>query len=343
MILVCNDEVPMLPSRRDLLVTASAALALHSVAAEGASAGGISGQVKALFESLPGTHTLKFWAPSTSTTSEVLVETRSNLRIFIASAFKAYVLAARLKALDSPDVVERLRANKLALNESIWSLGSEIFSPPDLSGLVSERTAAEAMIMHSDNTATDMMLLATGPANVRQFIASLGLVHTQIPDSTRILAAYLLGLPNYLTATYAEVLQAFENGSPLVNPFLNNVETMASSASDLVKLYSTTLPDGFFDNPETTNEYRRVLALADGVFEAVPLGVSGFAKTGYADFPGFHVRSNAGAMTFDGKWVYFAGVFNWDTAELHDDETVAEWKAALKSALELIYQHLSAG
>src|ERR1700677_2105621 len=172
MILVCNDEVPMIASRRHLLVAAPAVLALPSVAAEGASAGGISGQVKALFESLPGTHTLKFWAPSTSTTSEVLVETRSNLRIFIASAFKAYVLAARLKALDSPDVVERLRANKLALNESIWSLGSEIFSPPDLSGLVSDGTAAEAMIMHSDNTATDMMLLATGPANVRQFIAS---------------------------------------------------------------------------------------------------------------------------------------------------------------------------
>ena len=66
----------MIPSRRHLLVAAPAALALHSAADEGAAAGGISGQVKALFESLPGTHTLKFWAPSTATTSEVLVETR---------------------------------------------------------------------------------------------------------------------------------------------------------------------------------------------------------------------------------------------------------------------------
>lgn len=66
----------MIPSRRDLLVTAPAALALHSVAAGAASADSISGQVKALFESLPGTHTLKFWAPSTPTTSELLVETR---------------------------------------------------------------------------------------------------------------------------------------------------------------------------------------------------------------------------------------------------------------------------
>ena len=46
----------MILSRRDLLVTASAALALHSVAARAASASSISEQVKALFESLPGTH-----------------------------------------------------------------------------------------------------------------------------------------------------------------------------------------------------------------------------------------------------------------------------------------------
>jgi beta-lactamase class A len=298
-------------------------------------------RIKALFKALPGTHTLKFWAPSTSATEELLVEVRPDLRIFVASAFKAYVLAARLKALDSTDIVERLRTNKLALDESIWSLGSEIFSPPDLSGLVSERTAAEAMIMHSDNTGTDMMLKATGADTVRQFIASLGLMHTQIPDSTRILAAYVLGFPNYMTATYAEVLQAFERGSPIVNPFLNDVETMASSAADFVKFYSTALPDGFFENPETTREFRRVLALADGVFEAVPPGVSGFAKTGYADFPGFHVRSNAGAMTFQGKWVYYAGVINWDAAELHDEDAVSEWKGALKAALQLIYEHLS--
>jgi beta-lactamase class A len=331
----------MIPSRRALLAMAPAALTLATVAARGAPATNISGQIKALFASLPGIHTLQFWAPPTPMTEELLVQTRPGLRIFVASAFKSYVLAARLKALDSREVVERLRTNKLALDESIWSLGSEIFSPPDLSGLVSERTAAEAMIMHSDNTGTDMMLKATGPGSVRQFIASLDLRHTQIPDSTRILAAYVLGFPNYMTATYAEVLQAFERGAPIVNPFLNDVETMASSAADFVRFYSTTLQDGFFENPETTHEFRRILSLADGVFEAVPLGVHGFAKTGYADFPGFHVRSNAGAMTFDGKWVYFAGVINWDTAELHDERTVAEWKGALRAALQLIYEHLS--
>ena len=37
-----------------------------------------------------------------------------------------------------------------------------MFNPPNLSGLVSQRTALEAMIMHSDNTATDMSMKQVG-------------------------------------------------------------------------------------------------------------------------------------------------------------------------------------
>ena len=329
----------MTPSRRALLTAASLTMTL---ATRGAFADSTSGRLSALFAALPGTVALKFWAPATDTSAEMLFQIRPHQRIFVASAFKSYVLAARLKALDAPDVVARMITNKLILDENIWSLGSEVFSPPDLSGLVSERTAAEAMIMHSDNTGTDLMLKATGTATVRQLIADLRLTHTQIPESTRIFAAYLLGLPNYRTASYADVLQAFEAGMPLVNPFLNDVETMASSAANMVAFYATALQPGFFKNPETIEEFRRILSLADGVFEAVPLGTSGFAKTGYADVPGFHVRSNAGAMTFNGKWVYFAGIINWDSAEPHDDQTVAAWKGALKSALQLIHEQLSA-
>jgi beta-lactamase class A len=54
------------------------------------------------------------------------------------------------------------------LDQSVWSFGSDIFNPPDLSGLVSERTAMEAMIIHSDNTATDMILKEAGPVKVRK-------------------------------------------------------------------------------------------------------------------------------------------------------------------------------
>jgi beta-lactamase class A len=94
-----------------------------------------------------------------------------------------------------------------------------MLNPPELTGLISERTAAEAMIMHSDNTGTDMMIKMTGADYVRQLIAGLGLSHTQIPDSTRSFGAYLFGLPNYKAATYAEVVSAAQSGAPITTFF----------------------------------------------------------------------------------------------------------------------------
>jgi beta-lactamase class A len=48
---------------------------------------------------------------------------------------------------------------------------SATFNPPHLSGKVSERTALEAMIIHSDNTGTDMILKHVGADRVRDFLA----------------------------------------------------------------------------------------------------------------------------------------------------------------------------
>ena len=97
-----------------------------------------------------------------------------------------------------PTITER----QLALDASVWSPDSATFNPPNLSGTVSERTALEAMILHSDNTGTDMILKLVGPDNVRALIASAGLTNTLIPDSTRSFVGYLLGAPDYLTFTW---------------------------------------------------------------------------------------------------------------------------------------------
>ncbi len=331
----------MIASRRTVLAGGSASMLLQSASTQARETSDVVAHIKALFRGLPGVNTLKIWAPATSGTEELLVLLHPSQRMFVASAFKSYVLAARLKMLDAPNIVSLLKSNELILDESIWSLGSDILNPPDLTGSISERTAAEAMIMHSDNTGTDMVMKATGADYVRQVIANLGLSHTQIPDSTRSFGAYLFGLPDYKTASYAEVLAAAQSGAPVSHPFLNDVETLASSASDLVTLYARTLNGDFFANPETLNEYRRILSLADGVFEAAPFGTRGFAKTGYSDYPGFHARSNAGAITFAGKWVYFASIINWDSPEPQDPQTVTDWTEALKSALQIVYRHLA--
>ena len=83
----------------------------------------------------------------------------------------------------------------LDLDESVWSLSSTVFNPPRLSGVVSYLTALEAMISHSDNTATDMAINHVGVETIRDFIVSIGLHGTRIPNSTRQYLAYIFGCP----------------------------------------------------------------------------------------------------------------------------------------------------
>ena len=75
---------------------------------------------------------------------------------------------------------------------------------------------------------------------------------------------------------------------PLVHPFLNDVETFASSANDFVSYYSRALQGEFFRHNETLNEFRRILSLCDFIYLVpLPLGVTAHAKSGNADIPGF--------------------------------------------------------
>ncbi len=152
-------------------------------------------QIQKAFADLPDRKAFKVWAPPSGSAPGFVAELNANKQLFSASSNKAYILCERLRQLDSTDIEERLVSHELTLDRSIWSLGSPIFNPPDLAGLVSERTAMEAMVIHSDNTATDMILKEASAASVREFIAAIGLKHTLVPESTRALSGYLLALP----------------------------------------------------------------------------------------------------------------------------------------------------
>ncbi len=237
--------------------------------------------------------------------------------------------------MDSSDVVETIEGKILDLDDSVWSFGSPTFIPELLSGQVSERTTLDAMITHSDNTATDMLFKLVGADNVRKFIADAGLTNTLAPDSTRALTAYIFGAPNYLTITWAELQDAVKGKQK--HPFLNDVETLASSAHDLVSYYSRALQGEFFEHPETLQEYRRILSLCDFIYLVpFPLDVSAYAKSGNADFPGFHVRSVAGGLYVAGRWVYFAFLINWYAEEAEDAKTVDAYFAAIHRTLTAI-------
>lgn len=208
----------------------------------------IARAIVSLFNTLPGDKALKIFAPSRDGRGGLVVQLNSEQRLFVASADKTFVLCEALHQADSPNIDAVLQATELTLDSTVWSFGSPIFNPPDLSGIVSERTTLEAMITRSDNTATDMMLKLVGPNNVRQFIAAAGLTNTLIPDSTRALTGYVFGATNYLNLSWEEIQEVVQGMQ--VHPFLNEVETFASSADDFVSYYSRALQGKFFNTPQ---------------------------------------------------------------------------------------------
>jgi beta-lactamase class A len=97
------------------------------------------------------------------------------------------------------------QAKMVRVTPSSSSPDSATFNPPHLSGKVSERTALEAMIIHSDNTGTDMILKHVGADRVLDFLADARLKRTHIPNSTRQFLGYLAALPDWRTTTRRRV------------------------------------------------------------------------------------------------------------------------------------------
>jgi beta-lactamase class A len=173
---------------------------------------------------------------------------------------------------------------------------------------------------------------------VRAFLAATGLHQSAIPDSTRVFFGYLVGARNYKTFSWQDLQAAAK--LPIVNPPLNDVETLASSADDLVLFYARSIQGEFFKNPETLQQYRNVLRLGDVITFVLPLGVTAFAKGGSIDVPGFHALCAPGAMYFNGRWVYFATIINWYAPGETDPETMQRYLVAAQRAFMLLYQGL---
>jgi beta-lactamase class A len=334
----------MFNSRREFLAGAAATIGsvpLAQAAGAQQKQRASSETILALFKSLPGDVAVKIHAPAMNGKPEFLMESNSSKMMFVGSAIKTFILCETLRQVDSPNVVQTLRAKLLSLDASVWSVDSATFNPPNLIGKVSERTALEAMIMHSDNTGTDMSIKQAGPENVREFIASIGLKNTLVPESTRSFFGYLLGAKDYKTFSWEEIGAAAN--SSIVNSPMNKVETLASSADDFVSYYSRALQGDFFKNKETLNEFRRILSMGDAIWLLhMPLGISAFVKGGSIDVQGFHAVCAPGGMFFGDRWVYFCLTINWDAKAVTDVDTVNAFAAAGSRALTMVKETLSA-
>jgi beta-lactamase class A len=286
---------------------------------------GLSVEVIQLFDALPGTKALAFWAPPDAGRPAWSARSQADRQLVIASAFKVFVLAEYLRqAEDGLDATsstplaaqlgERMQ-EQLPLDESVYTLGSPILNPPHLVGTVTARTALQAMILESDDTATDILLKHIGPDRVRGLIASQGLTQTRIPDSTRQYVGYVFGDPDWRTLTWERLVPLVEN-TPYPPRFaLNDEITMASTADDLVDFYSHVLLGELFRYPETLVVFRAMLALKDQIAQIFPLGVNTFLKGGSFDAFSDHALTAAGGMYAAQRWVYFALILNWTAAE----------------------------
>ncbi len=313
---------------------------------------GLSLEIVEAFKGLPGKQALKLWAPEDAGRSEWSAALNPGSQLFIGSVFKALVLAECLRLEEEAmnpqgetslaTQLDARLAQPLPLDEDVFSLISPVFNPPDLTGQVTLLTALEAMISHSDNTATDMVLRNVGSERVQAFAEDIGLGQTRIPASTRQFFGYALGLPEWWATTWADFL-AYDPAASETRPNLNDEITMASTPDDLVSFYARALHGEFFRYAETLAVFRAILGIGDAVALTMPLGANGFGKGGSIEFGGSYALAFAGGMYVPNRWVYFALLINWTDAEAGPETEVRPaYLAAAATIFTLVRDRLGA-
>ncbi|HTI02657.1 MAG TPA: serine hydrolase [Acidisoma sp.] len=290
--------------RRALVALGTSALALGNSRTDAASQSPVQ-QALASFAALPATTGGLVSVVQGNSRWEVDHDADSHL--FMGSAVKTFILAEVLRQCESGRLSED---QPILIDDRVRSLVSPVFA--DLSGHAPLRIVLEAMISHSDNTATDAALGACGVAPVRALIAQANLRQTEIPISTRQFFSYLAGAP-YGTDLGWAGMEALRKGKDFgkTRVPLNGRETMASTAREMVAWYEKALSGAFFSKPETTTEYKRILSMGDAIPLVVPAGIAAYAKGGSIDWEDFHCFALAGQMILDGTPASFCFAINW--------------------------------
>jgi beta-lactamase class A len=204
--------------------------------------------------------------------------------------------------------------DQLRVDDGVRTDGSPVLG--NLTGDTSARSVLEAMITHSDNTATDMALLHVGPDRVRALIAEQKLAATLIPDSTRRFFSYNVGAPLGVDIGWSGVRQVLESQRALRPPRrpLNDQVTLASSADDLVTYYKRAFAGSLFAKRSTLSEFKRI-HMSNTFF---PEDTIGYGKGGSGNWFGdsmvagdFHAISYAGQMVVNATPATFCFVANW--------------------------------
>jgi beta-lactamase class A len=232
-------------------------------------------------------------------------------QLFVASAIKTLILCQYLRDVQAGHLSED---EQLPVNDDVRTSNSPVVL--NLTGTAPARSVLEAMITHSDNTATDIALLHVGPDRVRSLIDAASLPATLIPDSTRRFFSYNVGAPLGVDIGWAGVQEVLASQRSLgpPRPPLNHQVTLASSADDLVSFHRRALAGRFFTTRATLAEFKRI-QLTNAFF---PEDTVGYAKGGSGDWiaesstvADFHALAYAGQMVVKTTPVTFCFVANW--------------------------------
>lgn len=229
--------------------------------------------------------------------------------LFVGSAVKTFILARFLRDVENGRLSE---TDQVKVNNAVRTLSSPVFL--NLTGTTPAKSALEAMITHSDNTATDISLAQVGAGRVRALVESAGLSTVRIPTSTRLLFSYLGGAPFGVDVGWRGV-KRIERGDlfgPARSP-MNDRETMQGSADDFVNWYERVLAGEFIRTPAMQLEFRRISSMADALWAVVPQDTPAYGKGGSIEWDNFNCFSLPGQMLLGGTLpVTFSFCVNWE-------------------------------
>jgi beta-lactamase class A len=335
-----KSPAPHSDSRRLALKLAVSTLAAQAVSAcgsavsaqapdAGAANAAVTGAVNRFSAMSPdGTHCLVYADVPDAAWSAAANPDR---QLFIGSAAKTFVLAQTL--LDTAAQRNGLtEATQQQVSDAVRTAGSPVLA--NLDGTLPMRSVLEAMIAHSDNTATDIAFAAVTPSRVRQLIAQAGLSHTVIPDSTRLMFSYIAGAPYGTDLGWSGLRALGDEPLPNARPAVNDRESMLSTATEMVSWYRQALSGALFPEPATLVEFRRIHAMANAIAVAVPTHVAAYGKGGSIDWEGFHAICFAGQMVVDQVPVTFCFTYNWSGTQTSTGAPASAFVQAVKEVLQ---------
>ncbi|GGF57467.1 hypothetical protein GCM10007301_16450 [Azorhizobium oxalatiphilum] len=318
-------------NRRKLIAATLAAPAAVAAGSEAFAQGapfGVQAAVDA-FKALPGT--VGCYLIGTGPKGNWEAGASATTPLFIASSCKTFILAAVLRAVEEGRISEN---DQWAVDDSVRTLGSQIFE--HLTGTTTARAVLEAMIAHSDNTATDIALSKVGPKAVRAIIDEAKLPDVKIPDSTRRMLSYFAGAPDGTDIGWKGV-QELETGKTFGTPRppMNDKQTMQGTAREMVLWYQKALAGAFFAKPQTLTEFKRIQAMADALAVTVPDGIAAYGKGGSINWQTFNSFALSGQMVLGaGGLVTFSVTINWDGPADGIPDVFAKYSAGVTELLK---------